>query len=81
MRPLSERLEGLAISVECDTYSHDEVALIREAAALAKRYEDAPVIQVESPCLRDCLGDAGYKDYEYPGHRVRMIGEPARRGG
>lgn len=46
-KSLSERLDALAISVECDTYSHEEVALLREAAALARRVEGAPVATLE----------------------------------
>lgn len=52
---LSERLEDAA-SVACNPL---DVALYREASALAKRYEDAPVIGLYGQRVRILLDTEG----------------------
>ena len=81
---LSERLEALAISVECDTYTHEEVALLREAAALARRVEDAAVVEVIS--LMHYNDNTGTMDFDGhidadPGQRLRLVPEAGQGGG
>ncbi len=73
---LSERLEALALSVECDTYTQDEAALLREAAELARRVEGAPVAIMDS---RDALGICAPAEEDSPalyamqGKRVALV--------
>lgn len=92
MDKLSERIENKISELEPirDAYrpksigraSYDQlIDLLSDSLEVSKRYEDAPVIQVESPCLRDCLGDAGYQAVGYPDVWLRLVREPARRDG
>lgn len=77
MSDLVERLEALATSVECDTYTHDEVATIREAAAELRRVREAPVVVAGTPVgAVDTLMDLGY----YPGTPVRLVPERGEVG-
>lgn len=71
---LSERLEELAVSVECDTYTHDEVALLREAAALARRVESA---DRAGPCMQtgSLLSATLPEGRHYKGQFLRLIPE------
>lgn len=57
---LVERLLALATSVECDTYTHEEVALLRQAAAALR--EDA----------RDAVDAARYRWLRANPHGTRF---------
>lgn len=87
MKPLSKRLEDLASreyvvgvgvmgTVVDDVFDADTQELIREAAALAKRYEDALVGFVMGQGLLT-EGKAAIVSMEDPapvkGHRVRIV--------
>jgi hypothetical protein len=71
MRPLSERLQHESEA----GWGEDLAGLLREAAALAKRYEDAPVQEVGAlPGTNGGFG-AVCLPREYVGQRVRLVVE------
>lgn len=74
MRPLSDRLlaEAAASSLAEIGYEH-RISLLREAAALAKRYEDAPVA---TPAMLGgvlMLSDIDAECLRLTGQRVRIV--------
>lgn len=71
---LSQQLEAMAARrIELGLYQQAE--LICAAAAVVKAVESAPVISIESPCLRDCLADAGFTP-THRGQRVALVPLP-----
>lgn len=74
MSDLVDRLEALATSVECDTYTHDEVATIREAAAELRRVREAPVARFKFVGSADpVISFEGCTDEAMSGCRWNMI--------
>lgn len=81
MDKLSERLWVMRVSLE--NLTDDELATFDEAIELAKSYEDAPVREV---LIVDVQGISGLAILDVEGlfdsgETVRLVREPARRGG
>jgi hypothetical protein len=73
MKPLSQRLEETAAFFGDDD-AHGIGLMCREAAALAKRYEDAPTGHVDMACARDAVVvDELTETYPLLKQRVRII--------